>query len=362
MQETTNTPYPPLPSRFDSNKGSKSRGARLKRKLIIILVSILIVAALVVGGFTASRMLPVGAFHSASTRNFKLPYLSKGYIPQGLAYDSASGDFYLSGYMKDSSPSLIFIVDKDTKKVEKRVAMANSDGEPLSIHSGGIAFHNGMVYVCGDDINCLYVYDPSTIRSAKNGDLVPYVAIVDLSINADNLHPAYVFSSNDHLFVGEFYKKGVYDTIAQHHIDTTDGKQYALLVEFDINPATYEATPLSAISTVDLVQGAAITNNELYLSTSWGIAFSKIYGYDMHKMLPQGKHKVLGTEVPLYIADSEALIDVYKIAPMAEEIDITDNKMYIQCESASKKYFFGKLTGANRVYTIDMDKLKTLND
>lgn len=336
--------------------------AKFKRIVRNSLIALIILIIVVFGGFTLSRMLPVWGFHGESNRNFKIPYLSKGYIPQGLAYDSASGDFYLSGYMADGSPSLIFIVDKETKKVEKRVAMANSNGEPLNIHSGGIAIHNGMVYVCGDDIDCLYVYDPASIRSAKNGDLVPYVSTVDLSFNADNIHPAYVFSNGGNLYVGEFYKKGVYDTLSQHHVDTEDGTQCAFLVELNIDPASYAATPISVTSTVGLVQGAKVYNNELYLSTSWGIATSKIYRYDTSKLTRQGTHRVLGSEVPLYIADSTALIDVYKIAPMSEEIEVVDNKMYIQCESASKKYFFGKLTGANRVYTIDIEKLNALND
>ena len=54
------------------------------------------------------------------------------------------------------------------------------------------------------------------------------------------------------------------------------------------------------------------------------------------------------------VLDNASLIESIKIAPMSEEISITNGKCYIMCESASNKYKFGKLTGGKWCYSIKL--------
>lgn len=84
----------------------------------------------------------------------------------------------------------------------------------------------------------------------------------------------------------------------------------------------------------------------VYLSTSYGLAFSHIYVYDASALAPQGE--LAG--VPLYALDSASLTADRKLPPMSEEIEILDGRLYAMCESASQKYFFGKLTGGGWCY------------
>lgn len=42
---------------------------------------------------------------------------------------------------------------------------------------------------------------------------------------------------------------------------------------------------------------------------------------------------------------------------MAEEIVTVDGRMYIMCESASNKYFFGNLIGGKWCYRTDLEKM-----
>ena len=53
--------------------------------------------------------------------------------------------------------------------------------------------------------------------------------------------------------------------------------------------------------------------------------------------------------------DSSVLKTDLKIAPMSEEIEIVDGKLYVMCESASNKYIFGKFTGGKWCYATDLD-------
>ena len=108
----------------------------------------------------------------------------------------------------------------------------------------------------------------------------------------------------------------------------------------------------------DQVQGLTIYNDKVYLSTSWGLSFSHILEYDMNALSNEGEISVLGNTLPLYAMDSTSLLNDYKVAPMSEEMVFVDGWLYVNCESASNKYFFGKFTGAKWLYKTDLTKME----
>ena len=66
---------------------------------------------------------------------------------------------------------------------------------------------------------------------------------------------------------------------------------------------------------------------------------------------------MLNQETKLMCLDADSLIHDEKLPPMSEEIEIVDGKIYTMCESASKKYFFGKITDADWCYATVIEKL-----
>jgi len=330
-------------------KPKKSIGTRIKHFFIALIIIVIAFFAGVIVYFKA----PVSSYYKASTKTFKIPDISKGFIPQGLSYDSASGDFYITGYNKDGSASPIYIVDKDTKKVRKTIKMATADGQEYDGHCGGLSVFNGKVYVAGSSDSCLYVYDPSTIRSTADGELLAYDYTIDLSSENDSLPVAFTAVHGGQLIAGEFYRAKSYPTSESHWIETSTGQtNRAIAVSMIIDGTT--PIPTAVYSLPNQVQGMYMDDSYIYLSTSYAVAFSHILTYDQAKIQQTGTFNILGVDVPLYILDESNMVSDTKIAPMSEEIDVVDGQMYTMCESASDKYIFGKFTGAKRCYATDI--------
>lgn len=346
-------PIPPPPVHF-KNSARQS----LKKKIGYIALGIIAFIILFLVIVNCSFKLPVKSFYDASGKNFKIPDIGKGFIPQGISYDDRSGDFYLTGYMKDESASPIYIVDKKTKKLEQKVFMSDPSGDPLTIHAGGISYYNGMVYVAGAENSCLYVYNPADIRDAQKGDLVSYVATVDLTGAGDDILAAFTTVHDGLLYVGEFYRKPNYLTNELHKVEISKGSNNALMVGLSIDN-NYKATPVVAYSIPDKVQGCSFRGEDIYFSTSYGISFSKIYRFDKKSTntAAAGSFSVFGNSVPLYILESNNASGIYKFPSMVEEIDILDDQMYVLTESASDMYVFGKLIGTKKVFTTDLNLL-----
>ena len=325
---------------------------KLLKVLKITIISILALVILVVVGFVAYMRLSVTEYYKASDKGFKIPGLSDSFIPQGLSYDSAAGDFYITGYMKDHSASPIYIVDKDTGKVRKNIKMLNPDGSEFTGHNGGIAVVNGRVFVAGSADNCLYTYDPSAIRAVDNDTPLAYDGVIDLGQGDDGFSVAFVTGYNGQIIAGEFYRDVVYPTSESHWMTTPSGAtNKAIAVAFTLDGNT--PVPTAVFSLPHQVQGMYVDDNNIYLSTSYGVKFSHILRYEQSDVVSNGTFKIWGEDVPLYILDDSNLASDVKIAPMSEEIEIINGRMYVMCESASDKYFFGKLTGAKHCYATD---------
>ena len=333
------------------NVARKSFKIRL-RNIFIILLSIIVLFLLVVN---MVFKLPVRDFYSMSSREFEFPDLGSGFIPQGVFCDSESDNIYLTGYMNDESANPLYIIDKGSLEVIKKVRLLNEDGSNHNLHTCGIAVYNKKIYITSCDTN-LYVFDPEDVQKAEDGGSVICEAIVDLSIAGDNITASTVTVHDDNLVVSEFYRKGNYDTNESHWVSDDKVSQYAYAVEMKIE--NNNANIVKAYSIPSEAQGLCFDENNVYISESYGVRFSDIESYNLDKVRYDGKRNILGKDVDFYIMDSDSLDYSFSISPMSEEIDIVGNKMFIACESASSKYIFGKLLGANKCYSIDMTKLK----
>lgn len=271
-------------------------------------------------------------------KEFAIAGLDEGAIPQGLgSYDSdyiAGEDengkpvkktqqyFLQSAYMKDGSPSRIYVTGKDTGYVGY-VTLLNEDGTPHFGHVGGIATNGDRLWVGYNDSVLVAEgdkeYSQSNIlaqiidKAQKNNDLPDgekYTVKFTASFKA-NCNASFLFyfddtrytKSYDRLYVGEFYRKGNYETEKTHHVTTPAGyKNTAFMYEYNVDNANtknpYGLTRLVSNSVDDKtiteennvpkiqkifslpekIQGIAFSGRENYSSTSGILVLSQSYG------------------------------------------------------------------------------------
>ncbi len=331
------------------------------KKLLKVIGCIVVIIALFFLGVIGYFRLSVSSYYKASQKEFLIPSIDDGFVAQGLSYDENTGNFYVCGYMKDGSKSPIFIVNKETKELQKTIYLKNDKNDDFKGHAGGLTVYGDYLYVA--DSKGLLCYSYSDVSNCEDKGSVEALGLFNTCLNDDDkLGVAYTCVFDGKLFVGEFYREQNYPTVEGHKINTKGGDyNQAFLVGFEFMEGEDCLFGLSKIpsvcySTTDLVQGAVFTHDKVYLSTSYGVAFSHIYEYDLTKMNRENDVTFLGNTVECYSLDSNALIKDFKIAPMSEEVVIVDGKMYVMCESASNKYIFGKFTGAKYCYSTDMEK------
>lgn len=359
-------------------------------KVLLIVLAVLVAAVLlVIIGFNVYQKISYREFNSVSEKEFKIPGLSDGFVPQGITYvDDADGDgvYLVCGYMSDGSASRIYITNgKKGKELNQRfVSLFTSDGEYDLAHAGGIAVFGDFVYMAtGHEIN---VYSLSELLGEKESGTELADTYVETSKDSEfagviepigtfnpQTGPAFVHVEDGFLFVGEFYIAEDYETPESHHMTTDSGDyQQAIMTVYilskDAELGLLEDKPVAAFSITDNAQGMCFVKDskgqsKMLISTSYGLSSSHIKVYD-NPMKSYFSYVVGvndaadgtfttddGDTIPLFYVDSAHLEKDWVFAPMSEELLYKDGKVYIMCESACKKYMFGNLTGARNCYS-----------
>lgn len=317
-------------------------------KVLIIVSSIVVVlfSAVMIYYFGASYPL----YEKYVNEEFKIPGLNDGFTPQGFDYNDVSESYLISGYMKDESASRIYIVkNEDVKFVTLTV-----DGKDFTGHMGGITSYGNCVWISSE--KKVYRFDLNNVIMAKNGDKVNVIDYFETNNGADS-----ILAKDGMLWVGEFYKKGKYDTESSHHILTKSGEtNYAITFCYEINEneeyGIKSTTPIKGISTPSQVQGMEILDDgKIVFSTSYSIPSSHLLIY---KSILQIEHVedvlIDGNSIPVYVLSSSDLVCDIKAPSMSEEIVLKDNKLFILYESASKKYKLVNRTRIDKVHVLDI--------
>lgn len=318
-----------------------------------------LLVALVLLGARLYFRIPVRAYYQVSERGFIIPDCDRGFVAQGIAYDGQSERFLVDGYHKDNVASPIYIIAAGARKPDKTIRMALADGSDYTGHAGGIAVYGDYVYVADGGERRLLIFSRQSIYDAADGESVAAIGTFQTAVSdTDYIGPAFVTVDGNRLVTGEFYRNPNYQTPESHKYTTLAGDyQQALAVEYTLDTqAQYgiDPVPVKAYTLPDLAQGMCFDGGRIYVSSSWGTAQSHIYQYDESRLQLQGNIALLGMELPLYALDSAALLKDGVIAPMSEEIEIVDGRLYTMCESASNKYIFGKFTSAKWCYATDV--------
>ena len=255
-------------------------------KVLTVFVVILLVAVL---GFKLYDYIGAAEFYNNSRVIFATPGVAdSNFVPQGMTYDEASQTFFFTGYMGkpiigelgEDVASRVYFMDAD-----KKVGFAellNSDGTPYTDHTGGVEVFDKYVYVTGEDSHGLDVFLLSDILDGGT-------AVMQGTVKTYN-SPAhtYTFDYNGQRYIlaGSYHKDGsVYLTPDHEKIDIpgTDLKNTSVMTvfkldenaEFGVNP-----NPVAIISAREMIQGICMTEDQLVISSSWGLATSNLYFYD----------------------------------------------------------------------------------
>ncbi len=289
-------------------------------------------------------------FFLNADREMRTPGISEGYVPQGFDYLEDEEIFLATGYMKDKSPSRIYILDKNGK-ITDMAEMKKSNGKDYTGHTGGIARFGNFVYISGGD-GC----DVFLLSDLLDGDGT-VTMVGEIKTGND---PAYCKVFDGKLYAGSFYyTEGGYDKNNQFMMTTPAGDtNTGIITVWSLDPVTGLAksdAPDIMYSTTSKVQGMYMDGDRIYLSTSWGLTVSHLYTYTLEGDLIGDTYDFNGTKVPLVYLDSSLLTDDLRMPPMAEEIVVLDNKIYVMNESACTKYIFGNLTSGRHIYAYELD-------
>lgn len=327
-------------------------------RITVITVAIILgVIILVLAGVKIGERIRYREFYKDANKEFKMPGISDGLVQQGIEYVSEKNVFIICGYMANGSASRVYVVSPEGKVLSK-TELKNADGSDYTGHTGGIEYYG----------NNIYITEGTKEKGYDGGlDVFPFDKIMNGENEVKTIgrvktynNPAFCHIYNGYMMVGEFYKEIDYETADSHRLTTPNGdKNTGLITVFklDDSPLNISGKPVAGISTTGAIQGMySIGDEQIVLSTSWGLSTSKLYFYDMDKIeYSDGEVTIDDLSMKVYHLDSKCLVKTLELPPMAEEIVYLDGKIYVLNESACKKYIFGKFLSANNLYSYNYE-------
>ncbi len=317
--------------------------------IVLASVAALVLAAVI--GLNLYVRVAFGSFYNQAEREFAIPGVDSGFVCQDLDHLQGSDAWLFSGYMVDNGPSPLY--RRAVDGAIARLLVQTPDGELYQGHGSAITSADQYAYLACEE--GYLVLDAEEVATAADGATVRALARVELDFS-----PAFMNIEGDMLLTGEFYFPGDYETPESHRIATPDGTENpAVMYAYPLDPNApfgVAALPERVYSIPGMIQGVCTAGeNRLVLSQSYGVAPSHLLAYDIAHLAPSGTFTADGAEVPLYCLDSRSLGADVEAPPMAEGIESYDGRVYVSDESASNKYFFGKLYGAGVVYSLAME-------
>lgn len=324
------------------NKTDKKSFAAILLTVIVIAVTVI---AILLAGVRLGEKIAFADFYNRARAEFEIP-TGGGFVGQGLDYLEDENAFITCGYSaRKSNSSMVYYIDKNGKSTCTK--LKNADGSNYTGHTGGIAHYKEYFYITGDDGCDVFLLSDLTEHRKESIKLGEIKTLLD---------PAYCNVHEGKFYTGSFYRAGNYETPDWQRITTPNGdKNTAVITVFDIDDNAADSfyispKPVAAYSTSGLVQGMTFTDNEIVLSTSYGLASSHLYFYDKSG-ISAGQLTLNGKNVPLYYLDGACLKRTVTAPPMGEEIVYLNDRIYIMTESASSKYIFGKLMSGKHLWS-----------
>lgn len=307
----------------------------LRKILWKVLLAVLGLAILTIGVLNVAKYAIYPEYYLMRTNICVNPGLSDGFVCQGIAASEENDLILVSGYMKNDSASRIYAVDSFDNFHYVQLKQGNED---FTGHAGGVATTNGQVYIASG--GKIYTVALEDVILANSGDTVDIGEGIEVNNAA-----SFVYTDDTYLYVGEFHDGGKY-TIEGHENETAEGTHYAICSVYALDDLS---APVKIYSIRNKVQGICFSpDGTVVMSTSYGLADSVYYVYDVNDAVDSGKTM---DGAPIYYLDQ--LRKEVKGPAMSEGLDYRDGKVITLTESASNKYLFGKLFGANKIVGLE---------
>lgn len=292
-------------------------------------------------------------FYAIAEADFNIPGLDTKFVPQGLDYNISTKKYVVSGYMSNEDSSRFYIVDKQTNKTDKYFTLT-VNGEDYKGHAGGIVINGDYAWTCGDGY--VYRFNFTDALNSENKSKIPVIDYFKTNNGADFL---YIY--NNRLIVGEFYKKGKYETPQSHWLNTDSGETnkalaFAYLIDLSNTYGLRAAIPDFGISLPNQVQGICQNkDNKIILSTSFSLPSSKILRYkNVFSSSPSKTLIVDNLELPVYVLCNKNLEVTIDAPCMSEEIVLVDDKVVVLFENKCAKYRLVTRTRLDNAYALDI--------
>lgn len=294
-------------------------------------------------------------FNQVSNAECSIPGLREGFTPQGMSYDQENNIIFVCGYMKDSSKASRIYTLSGEKYSEQKYVTLTVDDTSFHGHTGGITVYNTSVFLASE--GKVYRISKSDIIDAENKAQVDVVDSFETGNGAD-----FITVKDNNLWVGEFYKKGKYETNKSHKFVTEDGQtNNALAFCYTLNLTKeygIESTiPTKALSLPALAQGMDFYDDgKIVLSTSYSLPDSKMYVYkDVLSDETTFEYDYQGTVIPVYTLSKSKIEKQFKLPCMSEEVFVKDGKIWVLFESASQKYKLFTRTRMKSIYSLNVE-------
>lgn len=310
---------------------------RLGKTFYYLILTTILLFFLSVGGLKIYDRIKYYSFYEKSEQAFEIPYLSKGFIPQGFCYYDDT--YYISAYHSSKASAILVKGEKD------KYVNLSSNNLPYKGHVGGIAINDDYIYIANG--STLDIFSYPDLLQAKTNTSIEQIGKFELKGKA-----SYVSIYENNLYVGEFYRKGNYETDSSHKI----GENHAILFQYALDTTEsfgITKNPKAGFSIPNQVQGVAFMDQTLILSTSYGIASSKFLFYDLSKEYGKSSLSIDDFSIEITILNEKEAEKTVITPPMSEEVIVVDGKIIYINESASSKYIFGKFTSGKYAYQFE---------
>lgn len=331
---------------------------------LIVLCSLLALVIVLLLGAHLFTPAVFSDFFKDAEKEFRIPGLSDGVVPQGFTYLPEQKLYIQCGYMADGeNASRIYLIPEGDEKNASFVELLTKDGAPYTGHTGGITTDGKLVWLANDgegEDNCVWVFSLDELLAAKAGDGIKLTTSFQPESRA-----AYCYVDGEYLWVGEFYREGDYPTKESHTFSVSgDVEHHALICAYPLDDTSATGikagVPALLLSVTGQVQGMVRTEDGGFiLSTSYGLSKSHLIFYKNILANQESADNALeidGTNVPVWYLDASHLIRDIEAPPMSEEMVVRDGRVYYLTESACKKYIFGNFIRGRHVYSLPIEQ------
>ena len=304
------------------------------RIAVCVLSAVLALLLLTLGALNVAKFAIYSEYYSIKENVCRNPGLSDGFVCQGICAVDGTDKILVSGYMKDKTPSRIYVTDTDN---DSYYVELSKSGKTFTGHAGGISMTDDTVYLANG--SRLYTLSLASLLDAKDGDTVEIGEGVEVNNSA-----SFCYADENYVYVGEFHDGGKY--VTDHPYETAEGTHYAIVSRYTHGDLEH---PDRIYSIRNKVQGICFTpDGKVILSTSYGLTDSHYYVYNEADAYDSGE---ILNGAPVYVLD-DCKSDV-KGPAMAEGLNYLDGRIITLTESASDKYIFGKFFFANKIVSLE---------